>query len=215
MMLRLVVPFGIMLAVLSLAAGRFDVWGFWAWTSIMWLSSVVMCEVLRRVSPEPLAERAKPPSDRDRPTRWLIVLPLLASLIVSGLDVRFGWSSVPLAAQIAGLALVALGFALMGWVLLANPFASSAVRIQDDRGQRVVSTGPYAFVRHPMYFAALLVCLGSGPAVGSWWGGLVFLSLIPIFVRRTLLEDRMLTAELEGYREYATHVRWRVVPHVF
>lgn len=143
------------------------------------------------------------------------MLPLLASLIVSGLDVRFGWSSVPLAAQIAGLVVVALGFALMGWVLLTNPFASSAVRIQQDRGQRVISTGPYALVRHPMYLAALLVFLGSGPAVGSWWGGLAFLSLIPVFVRRTLLEDRMLNDELEGYREYAAHVRWRVVPRVF
>lgn len=66
MMLRLVVPFGIMLVVLSLAAGRFDVWGFWAWTATMWLSSVVMCDVLGRVSPELLAERAKPPSNRDR-----------------------------------------------------------------------------------------------------------------------------------------------------
>jgi protein-S-isoprenylcysteine O-methyltransferase Ste14 len=213
--LHLAAPWALMLGVLVLAAGRLDVWGFLAWAAVMWFGAVVTYTWLRRVSPELLAERMKPPSDRDRATRRLMLLPLLGGLIVSGLDVRFGWSTVPLPVQIGGLVLVALGFALVGWVLLTNPFASSAVRIQQDRGQRVISSGPYAIVRHPMYLATLLICLGSGPALGSWWGGLVFLTLIPVFVRRTLLEDRMLNDELDGYRDYASRVRWRVVPHVF
>jgi len=213
--LRIAVVFGLMLAVLSIAAGRADVWGFWAWVIVMWLTSLGIHLWLRRIDPDLLAERMRPPSDRDRPTRWLVLLPLLAALVVTGLDVRLGWSTVPLPVQIAGLVLVVLGILFAGWVLVTNPFASSAVRIQQDRGQHVISTGPYALVRHPMYLAVLVVCLGSGPALGSWWGGLAFLTLLPVFVRRTLLEDRMLNDELAGYREYAARVRWRVVPHVF
>lgn len=213
--LQIAVVFALMLAVLSFAAGRADVWGFWAWAVMMWLMSVGVHAWLRRKNPDLIAERMRPPSDRDRSTRRLMLPPLLAALVVTGLDVRFGWSTVPLSVQIAGLVLVAVGFALVGWVLLTNPFASSAVRIQEDRGQHVISSGPYALVRHPMYLAMVFVCLGSGPALGSWWGGLLFLTLLPVFVRRTLLEDRMLSDELAGYRDYAARVRWRVVPHVF
>jgi protein-S-isoprenylcysteine O-methyltransferase Ste14 len=120
-----------------------------------------------------------------------------------------------LAVHIVGFALVAAAMGIVGWTLLENPFASSAVRIQEDRGQRVISTGPYALVRHPMYLGVLLFCLGSGPLLGSWWAALPLATMLPVFVRRTLLEDRMLQAELVGYREYAKTVRFRVVPGVF
>ncbi len=213
--LRLAFPFGVMFSVLALASGRVDVPSVWAWTLVMWLGSVVIYDVIEHVCPALLAARRRPPSDRDRATRWLIAGPLLGGLIVSGLDVRHAWSVVPIPVQVLGLAVVTLGMALAGWVLLTNPFASSAVRIQEERGQRVITTGPYALVRHPMYLATLLVCLGSGPAIGSWWGGLVFLGVLPIFVRRTLIEDRILQDELEGYRAYAERVRWRVIPYVF
>lgn len=157
----------------------------------------------------------KPPSDRDRATRRLVILPFLSLLVISGLDVRFGWSAVPMAAQVMGLVLELLGFALVGWVLLTNPFASSAVRIQRERGQKVITSGPYALVRHPMYLAVVLVCLGSGPALGSWYAGLALLPVIGIFIRRTLLEDRMLHRDLEGYDSYSARVRWRVLPPLF
>jgi len=140
--LRIAVVFGLMLAVLSIAAGRADVWGFWAWAIVMWLTSVGIHVWLRHINPDLLAERMRPPSDRDRPTRWLMLLPLLAAFVVTGLDVRLGWSTVPLPVQIAGLVLVVLGILFAGWVLVTNPFASSAVRIQQDRGQHVISTGP-------------------------------------------------------------------------
>lgn len=213
--LRLTVPAAIMLAGLLLCAGRPDVWNFWCWVGIMWLSALATFTALGRVSPGLLAERLKPPSDRDKATRRLVALPFLALLVLAGLDARYGWSAVPLALQVASQALVALGFALVAWVLLTNPFASSAVRIQEERGHQVISTGPYALVRHPMYLAVLLVCLGSGPALASWWAGLTMLPVLAIFVRRTLIEDRMLHAELAGYDQYAARVRWRVLPPVF
>lgn len=213
--LRFTVLASLFLGVLSLAAGRADVWNFWAWAGVMWLVGVVVYSRLARRSPELVAERMKPPSDRDRATRRYVAPFLLAQLVLAGLDVRFGWSAVPLALKTGGLVLVALGFALVGWVLFTNPFASSAVRIQAERGQRVISTGPYALVRHPMYLAVALVCLGTGPALGSWPGALAQLPVLALFVRRTLIEDRMLHHDLPGYDDYAARVRWRVVPLVF
>jgi protein-S-isoprenylcysteine O-methyltransferase Ste14 len=213
--LRLTILAAGMLALLLAAAGRIDVWRFWGWVGVMWLAGVLTYARLAKVSPALVAERMKPPTDRDRATRRLVALPFLALLVTSGLDARWEWSRVPLAVQLAGLALVALGFALVSWVLFTNPFASSAVRIQDDRGQRVISGGPYAFVRHPMYSAVLLVCMGSGPALGSWPGGLALVPVVAIFVRRTRIEDGMLARDLDGYPAYAARVRWRLIPFVF
>lgn len=213
--MRFLVLAGAMLAVMVLAAGRADVWNFWAWAGVLWISGVVVYGRLARVSPGLAKERMRPPSDRDRATRRLVVLPLGTALVLSGLDVRFGWSTVPPAVEVLGLCLVGMGFALVGWVLFENPFASSAVRIQDERAQRVISTGPYALVRHPMYLAVVLFCVGTGPALGSWIGGVALLPIIGVFVRRTLIEDRMLHEELPGYVDYGARVRWRVVPLVF
>ena len=215
MPLRLMIPAGVALAVLTLTAGRLDVIRFWIWVGVIYLSAATIYTRLAQVNPELAAERMKPPSDRDRATRRLVALPFLAHLVLAGLDARFGWSDVPLALQLAGTMLVALGFALVGWVLFTNPFASSAVRIQEDRGQHVVSSGPYALVRHPMYLAVLLFCLGSGPALGTWVGALALGPVVGIFVRRTWIEDRMLRNELAGYLDYAARVRWRVLPLVF
>lgn len=213
--LRLLLPVVLMFSVLSLSAGRFDIWNHWAWLGVVWFSGSLTSAVLGRVSPELLAERMKPPSDRDRATRRLVALPFLTLLVVSGLDVRWHWSTVSVPLQVLGLALVALGFALVAWVLLTNPFASSAVRIQQERGQKVIDAGPYAWVRHPMYLAVALVCLGSGVALRSYFGALTLIPVVLIFVRRTLIEDQMLHSELEGYRDYAARTRWRVIPGLF
>ena len=135
--------------------------------------------------------------------------------MVAGLDVRFGWSPVPLAVQVAALVAFTGAFLLTGWVLASNPFASSAVRIQGERGHRVIDTGPYGVVRHPMYLAVLIVALVSGPALGSWLATLPLLLLVAIFLRRTRVEDDMLLRELDGYADYARRVRWRVVPGMY
>lgn len=213
--LRLLIPTVVMLVVLGLSAGRFDVWWFWAWVGTLWALGGLTYVVLGRVNPGLVDERMKPPSDRDRATRRLVMLPFLSLLVVSGLDVRLGWSEVPLAAQLVGLSLTAAALLLVAWVLFTNPFASSAVRVQQERGHSVITTGPYRLVRHPMYLAVVLICLGSGPALGSWFSGLALVPVLAIFVRRTLLEDRMLRAELEGYAAYSQQVRWRIIPLVF
>lgn len=215
MFVRFAVPAFVFLAILFLAAGRLDVWPFWAYVGVMYVIAATIYTLLERWSPALVAERLRPPSDRDRATRRLVVLPFAAHLVVAGLDARFGWSGVPALVSGAGLLMVATGFLLVGWTLLTNPFASSAVRVQHEREHQVISTGPYAIVRHPMYLAVVLVCIGAGPALASWWAGLALLPVVPVFVRRTFIEDAMLHRDLPGYADYASRVRWRVVPGIF
>jgi protein-S-isoprenylcysteine O-methyltransferase Ste14 len=200
------------LALLLVSVGRWIVPQFLVYTGLVWMAAGLIYTLAPR---ELVAERMKPPADRDARTRRLALPLMVLHYVLAGLDVRFGWSSLSLGAQVAGLALVAAAMVFVGWTLVENPFASSAVRIQQDRGQRVITTGPYALVRHPMYLGVFLFCLGSGLALGSWWSALPLMILLPVFVRRTLLEDRMLETELNGYREYAKKVRWRVVPGIF
>lgn len=187
----------------------------WAYLAAWVVYIVAAMEVAMRVHPDLVRERMKPPSDREPLTRRMSVLPGLGHLLVAGLDLRYGWSTVGLVPHLVGFAALVTGMVFVGWTFAVNRFASSAVRIQDERGHTVIRTGPYAWVRHPMYLGVLLVALGSGPALGSWWALLVAVPFVPIFVRRTRIEDRMLHAELPGYAEYAKATRWRILPGVF
>jgi len=199
---------------LVVGAGRF-VPAFLAYVVMLWVVPGAIYTLLLRKSPDLVAERMKPPSDRDRASRR-IALPLaLVHLLVAGLDARFGWSMVPAAVQVAGFLTTVGSLVLVGWTLWSNPYASTAVRIQAERGQTVVTAGPYGYVRHPMYLAVLLFVAGSGPALGSWWSLLPLMPVPIVFVRRTLVEDRMLREELPGYEAYAERVRFRVLPGIF
>ena len=142
-------------------------------------------------------------------------LPVLAShYVVAGLDVgRFHWSDgIPIGLQVVGLGLVCLGFGLLSWTIHVNPFFAKAVRIQDDRGQEIVTAGPYSRVRHPGYAAFTLIFLASGLALGS------VLSLVPaigfalFFIWRTGVEDVFLQENLEGYASYTQRVPHRLIP---
>ena len=141
---------------------------------------------------------------------------MLAAFVVCGLDQRFGWTrAMPLAVQLLALAFGVMGFGLIMWALASNPFAAVYARIQAERGHAVAMTGPYRFVRHPFYTGVLAYVLALPVALGSLWalilGGLVAI----MFIAKTVLEDRKLQAELDGYREYAQHVRYRLLPGVW
>ena len=111
---------------------------------------------------------------------------------------------------------VAAGYALALWAMRVNRFFSSVIRIQTDRGQHVVTTGPYAFVRHPGYTAGILIIAASGPALGSWLAAvLVVIFSLPFLLYRAITEDRILQEELAGYSDYAARVRWRLVPGIW
>jgi protein-S-isoprenylcysteine O-methyltransferase Ste14 len=192
------------------AAGRLDLPAAWAllaaFACFLLLMALVGDQGMMR-------ERVSPgPGSKDHVTRPLAAVLMVAHWVLAGLDVgRFEWSPVPFAVQVVGLAGYVLSVAGVLWAVLVNPFYSSVVRVQADRGQRPIAHGPYRFVRHPGYAFTIAAMLFGGLALGSWVGMLPVLLIAALFVRRTLLEDRMLRAELEGYADYASAVRYRLL----
>ena len=138
---------------------------------------------------------------------------LFATLIVAGLDHRFHWSDVPSLAVVAADVAFLLSFALIFIVFRANTFSSGVIEIAE--GQRVVSTGPYAIVRHPMYIGGILFLLATPPALGSWWALIPTLLMCVMIVVRLLDEERFLAKNLPGYTDYCQRVRWRLLPGVW
>jgi len=137
----------------------------------------------------------------------------VALLIVPALDYRFGWSGASLPVVIVGDLLVIAGFYVVFIVYKENTFASATIEIAKD--QKVVSTGPYAIVRHPMYAGGLSLMIGTPLALGSYWGLLAFAAMSPFLVWRIFDEERFLARNLPGYTEYREKVRWRLIPKVF
>ena len=208
----------IMALVLFGAAGSVRWWQAWIYLALFFsLSALITADLMRR-DPALLERRMKGgPLAEQRPSQRLIMLGaslgFVSLLVVPALDFRFRWSAVPLPAVIAGDVLFAVGFALVGRVYRANTYTSATIEV--TKGQRVIDTGPYAVVRHPMYASALVYLLGSPPALGSWWGycGLAF--MLPFLAWRLLDEERFLARELPGYAEYRERVRWRLIPFMW
>ena len=141
---------------------------------------------------------------------------LMVLYIVVPLDaVRFGWSRVPSALSWSAFGVIFLGWVVVFWAFRENAFLSGLVRIQSDRGHTVCTTGPYRFVRHPMYLAVILVLPGVPVFLGSFYGLIPAGLAAALFVLRTSLEDRTLRRELPGYAEYAARTRWKLVPKVW
>jgi protein-S-isoprenylcysteine O-methyltransferase Ste14 len=135
---------------------------------------------------------------------------------VAGLDaVRYGWSSMPFATLYAGLILFAMAMTLITWAMMANPHAETTVRIQTDREHKVVTSGPYRIVRHPMYVGAILMYPAAALMFGSTWALAVSALIAILFVWRTVLEDRTLRRELPGYEEFAARTRYRLIPRLW
>ncbi len=134
----------------------------------------------------------------------------LAACIVPGLDRRFGWSEVPLWAVLVADAVVLAGYALTAWVFRVNRYASRVVELAD--GQQLIASGPYAYVRHPMYAGALLMCTARPVGLGSWWAMLTVIPLAGVFIARLLNEEELLRHSLAGYVAYTARTRYRLVP---
>lgn len=171
-------------------------------------------------NPEMLAERTGPKKGTKKWDTVLLSVIGVAEMvkyIVAGLDARWGWSpQIPLALQLAGVVVAVLGYdVILVWAMAENAFFSQTVRIQKERGHTVATGGPYRYVRHPGYVGTILFELATPVMLGSWWalipGGLSAL----LTVIRTALEDRTLHEELDGYREYAQWVRYRLLPGIW
>jgi protein-S-isoprenylcysteine O-methyltransferase Ste14 len=209
----------VVLAILIfLPAGTLRYWQGWAFLATFTLCSTALT-VYIAVYDEKLLERrlrAGPRAETETSQKIIMVLVMLgfaASLVFPVLDHRFGWSPVPPYVSITGDGLIALGYLFILFVLRENSYAASTIQIADDH--RVVSTGPYAIVRHPMYAGALFLVIGMPLALDSWYGLLGILILLPVLIWRLLDEERFLTKNLKGYAEYATNVRWRLIPGLF
>jgi protein-S-isoprenylcysteine O-methyltransferase Ste14 len=137
-------------------------------------------------------------------------LGFISLLVLPALDFRFHWSVVPFGGVVLGDALFVLGFGFIGRVYRENTFTSATIEVTE--GQRVIATGPYAVVRHPMYASALLYLLGTPLALGSYWGLLALAFMMPFLLWRLLDEERLLARELPGYTDYQARVRYRLVP---
>ena len=154
--------------------------------------------------------------EREEPQKRIVMFSLLFFLVaymLPGFDRRWEWSDVPPPVVIASDLLVMLGYGIIFLVLRENQYASRIVQV--EQGQKVISTGPYAFVRHPMYLGAILMYLASPLALGSYWALLPAVLIIPILVARIVNEEKLLQGELTGYREYSQVTRYRLLPGIW
>ncbi|MBE7553917.1 MAG: isoprenylcysteine carboxylmethyltransferase family protein [Anaerolineales bacterium] len=201
------------------SAGRIDWWPAWAAIVVMvaWISATAI--VIFRFNPDLLVERLGPRKGAkpwDTAIMSILGLTQLVRYIVAGLDQRYGWTSgFPFAAQIAGLIVCVLGYALVIWATASNAFFSQIVRIQSERGHAVATGGPYHYVRHPAYVGAILYELAVPILLASWWAFIISGLNAILLILRTALEDRTLKAELTGYVDYARQVRHRLLPGIW
>ena len=171
--------------------------------------------------PDLLRERMSPFVQRDqeasdRTLMKIISIAFVAWLVFMPLDAcRFGWSHVPLWVRWIGAIAIAVSLAIVHWTVLENRYAVVVVRVQRERGQHVITTGPYRFVRHPMYAGAILLFVGTPLLLGSWYGLIGAAIIMALFCVRITIEERTLCAELEGYTEYAAGVPYRLIPGVW
>jgi protein-S-isoprenylcysteine O-methyltransferase Ste14 len=205
-------------AVLFGCAGGFSYWQGWLFLAIYWAASIWHTLYLLKNDPALLARRMKGgPAAEKRPAqrvimRWVTIL-YIAMFVISGFDHRLAWSHMPEVVVAIGDGMIAFAFFVFHLVLRENSFASATIEISE--GQKVISTGPYRMVRHPMYSGGLLFLLGIPIALGSWWAVLTFLPLLPVLIWRIVDEEKLLNKELDGYTEYCTRVKYRLIPGLY
>ena len=206
-------------ALLFGGAGRLDwVWA-WAFLGVSLATVLTIGSIMLRTSPETIAERGRPKEMRgwDKVVSGVGGLALYLALpLVAGLDARFGWTPALGALwHLAGAVGLAAGFGIAAWAMISNAYFSTVVRIQSERGHTVCRSGPYRYVRHPGYVGFIFQALGMPLLLGSLWALIPGIVGLVLMVVRTAFEDRMLQAELPGYRDYTREVRYRLVPGIW
>jgi protein-S-isoprenylcysteine O-methyltransferase Ste14 len=202
-------------ALFFLPAGTFHYWQAWAYLGVLFIPMTLALAYLLRRDPALLERRlkAREAAPEQRAAIALSGVAIIATLLVAALDRRFAWSHVPVPVAVVALALVLLSYGLFFLVLRENSYASRVIEVAE--GQRVISTGPYAVVRHPMYVATNVMFLATPLALGSWWALVPAVLVLPGMVWRILDEEKQLREGLTGYREYCEKVRWRQLPGIW
>jgi protein-S-isoprenylcysteine O-methyltransferase Ste14 len=201
--------------MLFLPAGSLRYWQAWMYLATVFLPALFVVSYFLTRDPGLLARRMQV-KEKEREQQAIVKLANLACILgflLPGLDYRYGWSGVPAWASVLADALVFLGYAIVFFVFRENSYTSRIVEVVE--GQRVVSTGPYALVRHPMYAGMILMFLSTPIALGSFWALAFFVPVIALIIVRALDEERVLSRDLEGYTEYTRTVRYRLVPKVW
>jgi len=216
----MVVFTAVWIAALFGSAGHWDWTRGWIFVAIYIVGMAFIGIAIKRKQPGLLEERSKWRRKDTKPFDkvFLAVFVPLSTIqpAIAGLDAeRFHWWPLPSWLFYPGIAILPPGFALIGWAMAVNRHAETSVRIQSDRGHTVVDSGPYRFVRHPMYVGAMLMYVATPLILGSGWAMAVTLVIILLFVWRTALEDRTLRRELPGYEDFAARTRYRLLPGVW
>lgn len=207
-----------MAALLLLPAGTLTYWQAWVFMAVFVSASGAVTVYLAVHDPRLLERRmrAGPSAEKERSQKFIISLAMMGFiglLVIPAFDHRFGWSEVSMYACWVGDALIATGFVAVFSVVKGNTYAASTIEVAQD--QKVISTGPYRFVRHPMYAGSFPILVGTALALGSWWGLSALIVIVPALIWRLVDEERFLRKNLPGYTEYTDKVRYRLVPYVW
>jgi protein-S-isoprenylcysteine O-methyltransferase Ste14 len=213
-----VIGFVAFLLMVFLPAGTFDYWRGWAFIAVFAAATLIPSVYLAVKNPEALRRRMQAgPGAETRALQKIVIavafLSMAAMIVLSALDFRFGWSTVPVAVSVVGLVLVGAGLTIAMLVTIQNGYAAANVKVED--GQQLSSTGWYGFVRHPMYFGNVILMIGTPLALGSYWGLLIVIAGLAVLALRITDEEALLTDQLAGYREYMQKVHYRLVPYVW
>jgi protein-S-isoprenylcysteine O-methyltransferase Ste14 len=204
--------------LLFLPAGTFNYWQAWVFIATSMVVTIFPSIYIARTNPAALQRRMHGgPRAETRTVQKIVIigawLGLFSMMVLSAFDHRFGWSHPPPWVCLLGDVLIAAGLGIAMLVVIQNSYAAATVRV--EAGQQVASGGVYKFVRHPMYVGNVIMMIGVPLALGSYWGLLLLIPGLPVLVFRILDEEKMLTQDLAGYREYAERVRYRLVPYVW
>jgi len=216
--LSLVIVAVVMGLLLFVAAGTTYYWQAWVYLAVFLGASLLITLYLMKEDPALLERRMHggPTAEKETTQRLIMSfasLGFIGLLVLPALDHRFGWSAVPLSGVIVGDVLVAIGFYFIFLVFRENPFTAATIVVAAD--QKVIATGPYAIVRHPMYASASLYVVGTPLALGSYWGFLALATMMPFLIWRLLDEEEILARDLPGYTEYQRRVRRRLLPGIW
>lgn len=204
--------------LLFLPAGTLHYWQAWMFLITFFIAVLLITVYLIKNDPKLLERRMKagPAAEKERNQKMIQSAAqgaFILMFIIPALDIRFGWSFVPAYISIFGDALVVLGLFIVFLVFKENSFTSAIISV--DSNQRVITTGPYHVVRHPMYCGAMIMLLGTPLALGSWWGLFACIPIFVVIVVRLLDEERFLLKNLEGYKKYSNNTRFHLIPYIW
>jgi len=205
----------VIMAALFVPAGTFDYWQAWLYMVVIFVPASIILFYFLKKDPEFLERRMKykEKEAKQKSVVRVALIIFIVGFLLPGLDHRYGWSNIPSEIVIAADALVFLGYLMCFLVFKENSYAGRTIEVV--KGQKVISTGPYAIIRHPMYFGTIIMYIATPIALGSYWALPPFLFMLPVLVYRILNEEEVLRRDLPGYTEYCKKTRYRLLPFIW